>query len=144
MIFIKLLFMRKKAFAIKSSLNFIRIREMYVFVRERIKNICHQIVCLKVSSESEPSYHKSIELGLSYECFNVLKLHHLKGATTFLTVTVPTTHNLESKYWNRVLYPDYSVVYERNWIILNKTLKFYLLNVRNRVAITLSFCTFHN
>lgn len=92
MIFIKLLFMRKKAFAIKSSLNFIRIREMYVFVRERIKNICHQIVCLKVSSESKPSYHKSIELGLSYECFNVLKLHHLKGATTFLTVTVPTTH----------------------------------------------------
>lgn len=42
---------------------------MYVFVRERIKNICHQIVCLKVSPESEPSYHKSIELGLSYECF---------------------------------------------------------------------------
>lgn len=92
MIFIKLLFMREKAFSIKSSLNFIRIREMYVFVRERIKNICHQIVCLKVSSESEPSYHKSIELGLSYESFNVLKLHHLKGATTFLTVTVPTTH----------------------------------------------------
>ena len=69
MIFIKLLFMREKAFSIKSSLNFIRIREMYVFVRERIKNICHQIVCLKVSPESEPSYHKSIELGLSYECF---------------------------------------------------------------------------